>query len=224
MTNLSKYIDHTLLKPICTSEDIKRICREAVEYGFKSVCIPPSHAVEAKKFLADTDVLLCTVIGFPLGYNDTATKLCEISSMLKAGVDEFDVVVNVSKIKSGAWTDVEAEIKLIVTLLKPQNKVFKLIFETAYLDTTEILKLCDICVTHGVDFLKTSTGFAPKGADLDVVKMMRSHVGDAAKIKASGGIVDYETAMNFIEAGADRLGTSSGIRIVTEAPSTNNQI
>ena len=217
MNTLSKYIDHTILKPICTSEDVVRICTEAIEADFMAVCIPPCHAALASKSLEGSSVLLCSVIGFPLGYNHTSTKISEINALMKEGVHEYDVVVNVSMIKSQKWQEVANELDQISQLLKSEGKIFKLIFETAYLDKDEILKLADLCLKYKVDFLKTSTGFAPIGAEIETVKLIKTHIGNEAKIKASGGISDYQTAMAFIQAGADRIGTSSGIKILAEA-------
>ena len=213
MRSVASYIDHTLLKAFCTASDIEALCNEAKEHCFAAVCVPPCHVTLAVSLLQGSQVKVCTVVGFPLGYSDTATKLFETREMIQQGAQEIDVVVNVSWIKSRQWEKVEAELEQLSALISSHGAVFKLIFETAYLDMEEILHLADLCLLYQVDYLKTSTGFAPKGADLEIVKAIKNRIGNRAKIKASGGISDLETALAFIEAGADRIGTSSGIKI-----------
>lgn len=220
MMPVASYIDHTLLKAFCTASDIEALCNEANKYGFAAVCVPPCHVPLAASLTRGSQVKVCTVVGFPLGYSNTATKIFETREMIQNGAQEIDVVVNVSWIKSQQWEKIEAELEQLSTLISSQNAVFKLIFETAYLDMEEILRLTDLCLQYKVDYLKTSTGFAPRGADLEIVKAIKNRIGNRAKIKASGGISDLATAMAFIEAGADRIGTSSGIKIA-ESPSNS---
>ena len=217
MRKLASYIDHTLLKPFCTENDIVKLCAEAREHGFAAVCVPPCYVALAAQQLRGTDVKTCSVVGFPLGYNPTEVKLNETNELIREGAHEIDVVVNVSWIKSGQWDKVSNELEALHQLMAPKDIVFKLIFETAYLTPEEVLQLSDLCLKHQVDYLKTSTGFAPKGAELEVVSNMKKAIGERAKIKASGGIADLETALAFIEAGADRIGTSSGVKIVAAA-------
>jgi deoxyribose-phosphate aldolase len=216
MRPLASYIDHTQLKAFCTEGDIIQLCAEARQYQFAAVCVPPCYVATAKSQLADSGVKICSVAGFPLGYNPTSVKLAESLYLLENGADEVDVVVNVSWIKGGHWHLVKEELLQLHYLMVNKKAVFKLIFETAYLTHEEILQLADLCLECGVDYLKTSTGFAPKGAELDTVVSMKQRIGENAKIKASGGISDLTTALAFIDAGADRIGTSSGVKLVTE--------
>ncbi|MBP6398181.1 MAG: deoxyribose-phosphate aldolase [Saprospiraceae bacterium] len=216
MRPLATYIDHTQLKAFCTENDIVNLCAEARQYQFAAVCVPPCYVGTAKEQLKDSEVKVCTVAGFPLGYNPTSVKLAECNYLLENGADEVDVVVNVSWIKSGKWSQVREEITALHQLIAEKKAVFKLIFETAYLSVEEILQLTELCLECCVDYLKTSTGFAPKGAELDTVVAIKEKIGDKAKIKASGGISDLSTALAFIEAGADRIGTSSGVKLVSD--------
>lgn len=216
MRTLASYIDHTQLKAFCTESDIVNLCAEARQFQFAAVCIPPCYVGTAKEQLKESGVKVCSVAGFPLGYNPTSVKMAECSYLLENGADEVDVVVNVSWIKSGKWSEVRAEIIALHQLIAQKKAVFKLIFETAYLSDEEILQLTELCLECGVDYLKTSTGFAPKGAELDTVVAIKNKIGEQAKIKASGGISDLASALAFIEAGVDRIGTSSGIKLVSE--------
>ena len=205
MNKLSTYIDHTLLKPDADFESIKKLASEANEYQFKAICIPPFYVNKMREFLNE-DVLICSVAGFPLGYQTLESKLFEIQNIIQDGADEVDVVINISQLKSNSWAYIDEEIKEIADVIFSAQKTSKLIIETAY--------LADLCIKHRIDFIKTSTGFAPKGAELETIKAIKNHVGDKLKIKASGGIKDKQTAIDFISAGADRIGTSSGIVIV----------
>lgn len=217
MRTLASYIDHTQLKAFCTESDIVKLCAEARQFQFAAVCIPPCYVGTAKEQLKESGVKVCSVAGFPLGYIPTSVKMAECSYLLENGADEVDVVVNVSWIKSGKWSEVRAEIIALHQLIAQKKAVFKLIFETAYLSDEEILQLTELCLECGVDYLKTSTGFAPKGAELGTVLAIKNKIGEQAKIKASGGISDLASALAFIEAGADRIGTSSGVKLVTES-------
>lgn len=215
--NINQYIDHTNLKPTATQEDIKQLCREAIDYNFKAVCIAPYYLDIAKKELLGSNVKLCTVIGFPFGYDHVATKMEAISKAINGGADELDIVINLSAVKNKDWATVENEIDSITTVTKLKgNKVLKLILETAYLNHEELEILCNLCIKSNVDFAKTSTGYAPTGAKLEDVVFMKSILGDKVAIKASGGINDSKFANELIEAGATRLGTSSGKKLVTQ--------
>lgn len=213
MQNLSKYIDHTLLKADSKSEDIKKLCQEAKEYNFFSVCINSCFIKDAKKYLEDSDVKVCTVVGFPLGASNSQTKAFEAKTAIEDGADEIDMVINIGLLKSKEYNSVKEDIE---TVFKACNgTLLKVIFETALLTEEELRKVSLICKEIGVDFIKTSTGFSTRGASLEDVKIMKECVGDEVKIKASGGIRDYETAIKMIEAGANRLGVSAGVAIVT---------
>ncbi len=212
MTNLSKYIDHTLLKADANLEDIKKLCQEAKEYDFFSVCINSSFIKYAKDFLQGSDVKICTVVGFPLGASNSQTKAYEAQTAIKDGANEIDMVINVGLVKSKELDKVKEDIQ---TVFKACNgTLLKVILETALLNEDELRQVSLICKDIGVDFIKTSTGFSTRGASIEDVKIMKECVGDTVKIKASGGIRDYETALKMIEAGANRLGVSSGVAIV----------
>ena len=213
---LNHYIDHTALSPVLTKEGATQLCEEAKKFKFKAVCVPPylvSH-VSKWKYQNKADFKIATVVGFPLGYNDLAVKTQECKTAFEDGVDEIDAVINVSAVKSGDWDLITDEFDRLSTFLGMKGKVLKIIFETAYLTREEIAKLCSLCLKFGVDFAKTSTGFAHSGADIDTIAFMKSVLGDKVKIKASGGIRDAETALKMIAAGASRIGTSSGLKII----------
>ncbi|MER0439854.1 deoxyribose-phosphate aldolase [Emticicia sp. W12TSBA100-4] len=215
MLNISKYIDHTLLKPTATEMDFRKLCEEIYQNSFYSACVPPFYVSFVKELLEYSDAKVCTVIGFPLGYHSTETKIAEAQKVLADGADELDMVMNINAFKSMAYETVKQEIKTLVEITHKKNALLKVIIETAYLDNFDIRIACEICEEVGVDFVKTSTGFAPKGADIEQVKLMREVLPSNIQIKASGGIQTYEQAMAFIEAGATRLGTSSGVAIVS---------
>ena len=213
--SLNRFIDHTLLSPSATKEQIVNLCQEAIKYEFATVCIPPYYIELASRELKDSDVKVCTVIGFPFGYDHVATKVEAISRAIDAGADELDIVVNIPAVKNGNWDLIENEIDSYTTAGKlKRGKVLKLILETAYLDDKELEILCNLCVKYNVDFAKTSTGYAPKGADVKDVEAMKNILGDAVKIKASGGIKTKKAAKELVKAGASRLGTSSGIQLI----------
>jgi deoxyribose-phosphate aldolase len=209
--NISNKIDYTLLKPEATIEQIKLLCKNAIEKNYASVCVAPSYVKLAKAFLKDSDVKVCTVIGFPLGSTTTHTKTNEALEAIKNGVDEIDVVVNIGAIKSKMWYAVLFDLTWVTSRSKKQNKkiVIKVIIETCLLTTEEKVKVCKMARLAGVDFIKTSTGLSTGGATVEDIKLIRETVGNTVKIKASGGIKDYETAVKMIEAGADRIGTSA---------------
>ena len=218
MTNISQYIDHTLLSPTASETDIRKICEEAWIHQFKAVCVAPTYVAYTKEMFefCPIRIEIVSVIGFPLGYSTTDTKIAEAKNALRDGATELDVVMNIAKFKSMAYLSVREELKQLSDLAHENNALLKIIIETAYLDSFDLYTACEICAEAKVDFVKTSTGFAPAGADLETVKKMRSILPAEIKIKASGGIKTYEQAVAFIEAGADRIGTSSGVLMMTE--------
>ena len=213
METLNRYIEHTNLSPTLTIKDIDHLVAVAKQHHFLGVCVPPFWVKRAKREIGDSKILLITVAGFPLGYSMTETKLEEIKSAIDNGADEVDVVWNISSFKSGnPWTKIE--IAKCSKLAHDHQKALKVIIETAYLSNDEIVEACKIGVDAGADFVKTSTGFAPSGAKVEHIQLMKKSVPGGVGIKASGGIKTKEQAIQLIEAGADRLGTSSGIAIV----------
>ena len=218
---LNKYIDHTILKPTCLVSDIEKLCAEAKQYDFAAVCVPPNFVKLAKEKLADSTVQVATVIGFPFGYSATEAKIAEIILAMVDGADELDVVANISAIKNGDWSAIADEINHIMPIIRSKNKVVKIIIESGVLTDDEIIKCCDIYGIAGIDYLKTSTGYAEKGASVEAVKLFRKHLPDQVQIKASGGIRDYATAQLMIDAGATRIGCSAGVAIVSGAGTDN---
>ncbi len=208
--DISKYLDYTILKPEATKEDIIKLCYEAKEAKTASVCINPAYVSLAAKLLENTDVKVCTVIGFPLGANDSFTKLMELNSAIKNGATELDMVINVGALKSKDYEYVENEIATLKNACG--DLILKVIIETCLLTDEEKVKACELSVAAGADFVKTSTGFGAYGAKIEDIKLMKETVKDKAKVKASGGIRDYATALAMIEAGADRIGTSKLIK------------
>ncbi|WP_100066167.1 deoxyribose-phosphate aldolase [Miniphocaeibacter massiliensis] len=212
---LNKYIDHTNLKADATEEEIDRLCKEAIEYDFASVCVNGSYVKLAYEKLNNTNVEVCTVIGFPLGAMTTESKVFETKNAIQNGAREIDMVINIGKIKSRKYPYVKDEIREIVEASKDRALV-KVIIETCLLTEEEKVKVCELAMEAGADFVKTSTGFSIGGATVDDVKLMKEIVGDKVKIKASGGIKTREDAIDMIKAGASRIGTSSGIGIITK--------
>lgn len=211
---LHGFIDHTILKPDCSKDDIQRVCEEALDHEFAAVCIPPYYVNMAHQLLEGTSVKVATVIGFPLGYNPTPAKVEEVKKAIDEGADEVDAVVNICAVKSGNWNYVSNDIESMVTIARLRGKIIKIILETGMMTEEEIKKLCELCVKAGADFVKTSTGFNGSGATLEAVKLMHDTLQGAAKIKASGGIRTSLDAQRFIEAGASRIGTSSGPSLI----------
>ena len=209
---LNKYIDHTLLKQDATEQQIDRLLSEAREYNFASVCVNPCWVSHAKAGLTDTDVKVCTVVGFPLGATTSAVKAYETKEAIQNGADEIDMVINVGALKSGNAALVESDIRAVVEA--SGDKLVKVIIEACLLTDEEKVLACQLAQKAGADFVKTSTGFGTGGATYEDVKLMKSVVGDNAKVKASGGVRDKETAQKYVDLGAERLGTSSGIDIV----------
>jgi deoxyribose-phosphate aldolase len=218
---LNKYIDHTILKPTCLVADIEKLCAEAKQYDFAAVCVPPNFVKLAKEKLVGSTVQVATVIGFPFGYSATEAKIAEIILAMVDGADELDVVANISAIKNGDWSAIADEINHIMPIIRSKNKVVKIIIESGVLTDDEIIKCCDIYGIAGIDYLKTSTGYAEKGASVEAVKLFRKHLPDQVQIKASGGIRDYAAAKLMIEAGATRIGCSAGVAIVSGANADN---
>lgn len=214
--NIEKYIDHTFLKQTATLGDVERICQESAQYGFAAACIPPLYVKKAKEYLSGTEVKTCTVIGFPFGYSAIEAKVAEIVLAMVDGADELDMVANVSAMKNGDWTFIANEINTIMPIVKNKDKVIKIIIESGILSNDEIIKCCDIYGAAGVDFVKTSTGFAEAGATIDAVRLIRNHLADHVKIKASGGIRSFAFAKQLINAGANRIGSSSSVKILEE--------
>lgn len=219
--SLNKYIDHTILKPTCLVADIEKLCAEAKQYDFAAVCVPPNFVKLAKEKLLGTTVQVATVIGFPFGYSATEAKIAEIILAMVDGADELDVVANISAIKNGDWSAIADEINHIMPIIRSKHKVVKIIIESGVLTDDEIIKCCDIYGIAGIDYLKTSTGYAEKGASVEAVKLFRKHLPDQVQIKASGGIRDYATAQLMIDAGATRIGCSAGVAIVSGANADN---
>lgn len=211
---LAKYIDHTLLKADATQEQIEKLCQEAAEFHFKSVCINPTYVSLAKELLKDSESLVCTVVGFPLGANTTEVKVFEAQQAVKDGADEIDMVINIAKVKDRDWEYVLNDIQQVVQAVDA-NITTKVIIETALLTDEEIANVSQIVKESGADFVKTSTGFSTGGATVKDVKLMREAVGPDFDIKASGGVSNYEEAIEMIEAGATRIGASKGIAIVS---------
>jgi len=214
---LNKYIDHTLLSSSATEAQILNLCDEALKYQFHSVCINSSYVSIAKEALGRSDVKICTVVGFPLGAMSTEAKIFEAKKAIEQGASEIDMVMNIGRLKSknhiAVLKDI-AKVKRAIGLIP-----LKVILEISELSKNEIVKACEICIDAKADFVKTSTGFSKSGATLTAVKIMRKSVRDNLKIKASGGISDVETAMKYLDIGVDRIGTSSGVSIMSEAVS-----
>lgn len=215
--NIAAYIDHTILKPTTTQADILKLCTEALENNFAAVCVPPLFVKMAKQMVTNTTVKVATVIGFPFGYSAIEAKVAEIILAIIDGADELDVVINISAIKNNDWQFLANEINTLMPIIRKQQKVIKIIIESGILTNAEIIKCCDLYGAAGVDFLKTSTGYAEVGATLEAVVLIRKHLTNSIKIKASGGIKSYTFAKQLIAAGADRLGCSSSLQIVQES-------
>lgn len=213
MNNMAKYIDHTILNADATEKDIQRICIEAKEYNFKTVCINPGWVDYAAHLLKGTDVGITTVIGFPLGANISEIKAAEAKQAVEKGVSDVDMVINIGALKNEDYTTVLNDIKAVVDAVDGKA-IVKVIIETSLLNKTEKIRVCELAKQAGADFVKTSTGFSTGGATLDDVKLMRATVGPKMGVKASGGVRSYEDAVAMIEAGATRIGASSGIAIV----------
>ncbi|MGN6615778.1 MAG: deoxyribose-phosphate aldolase [Ilyomonas sp.] len=213
---MNSFIDHTILKPTTLVSDIEKLCAEAKEYGFAAVCVPPPFVKIAKGLLENSGVHIATVIGFPFGYSATEAKIAETVLAMVDGADELDVVINLIALKNNDWAYLANEINHIMPVIKKQDKIIKVIVESGVLTTDELLKCCELYGAAGIDYLKTSTGFAEKGASIEAVKIMRENLPEHVQIKASGGIRTYRFAKELIDAGATRLGCSASVAIVEE--------
>lgn len=205
LSTILSHVDHTLLKQTATWDDIKVICDDAVAFGTASVCVPPSFVKRCSDYCGDK-MKICTVIGFPNGYNTTAVKVFETEDAVKNGADEIDMVINVGALKEKRFDDVLNEIKEIKKACS--GKLLKVIIETCYLTDDEKIKMCELVTKAGADFIKTSTGFGTGGATFDDIKLFSEHIGENVKMKAAGGIKTLDDAEKFLELGAERLGTS----------------
>lgn len=212
--SLARFIDHTILKNSTTLTDITKICHEAVEFGFAAVCVPPYFVQDSKKLIEASPVKLATVIGFPFGYHHYKTKVTEGQLALDEGADELDMVMNIAAFKSNDIAYVETEIAEVSKLTSERGKTLKVIIESGILTEEEIIKCCQLYQHFPVQFLKTSTGYADKGASVEAVEIMRRNLPDHIQIKASGGIRTAEFAQQLVDAGATRLGCSASVAIV----------
>ena len=203
-------VDHTLLSQTATWEEIKQICDDAITYGVASVCIPPSYVKQVKEYVKDK-MAVCTVIGFPNGYNSTAVKVFEAKDAISSGADEIDMVINLGLLKDQKYDQISDEIKQLKAACG--NLILKVIIETCLLTDEEKIKMCEIVTNAGADFIKTSTGFSKSGATSEDVALFAKHVGKAVRIKAAGGITSFDDAEKFIELGASRLGTSRIVKL-----------
>ena len=214
---IAHYIDHSYLRPDCTEEVIDRLIAESHEYGFKAICIPPMYLAYAKEKSGEHNFLLCTVAGFPIGYDHVAAKLASVRRSAELGADEVDVVINLSAVKTGHWEYTRRELGSLHETAAENNVVLKCIIEAQLLTEDEIMRLCEISNAISLPYVKTSTGFFGDPVREDIVRLLRRHLDPAIKIKASGGINHYHQAVNMIRAGADRLGCSQSVSIVKES-------
>jgi deoxyribose-phosphate aldolase len=210
----ARFIEHTLLSPDVKDSDIEKLCEDAVRFNFVAVCIPPFYTSLASKILKHSGVKLCTVVGFPFGYSFCEVKSLEAARAVEFGATELDMVINITALKSGDFASVCNDIEGVVRAAKG-SKV-KVIIETCYLDRKEKIKACECAVKSGAAFVKTSTGFGTSGASIEDVRLMCKTVPEGVGVKASGGIRDLKTAFELIEAGAKRIGTSAGVKLISE--------
>ena len=219
---IASYIDHTILKPTTLISDVEKLCKEAVDHKLAAVCVPPLFVKQAKALLQNSNVKTATVIGFPFGYSAIEAKLAEVLLAIVDGADELDVVINIAALKNNDWQYLAKELNTILPIIKSKQKLVKIIIESGVLSDAEIIKCCDLYGIAGVDFMKTSTGYAEIGATVHAVQLMRKHLADAVKIKASGGIRTFSFAKELIEAGADRIGCSGSLAIIEESINESN--
>ncbi|MCI9417123.1 MAG: deoxyribose-phosphate aldolase [Eubacterium sp.] len=210
MQNLFAYVDHTALKPYTTWDEIKKLCQEAIEYGMASVCIPGCYVKRAHETFEELNI--CTVIGFPLGYNSTESKIEEALQAVRDGACEIDMVINICNVKNKEYDKAEAEIARVKEAVK--DNILKVIIETCYLEEEEKIAMCKAVTNAGADYIKTSTGFGTAGASLADVCLMKENIGENVKIKAAGGIKTKEEMEDYIRAGCSRIGTSSAISML----------
>ena len=213
---ISSYIDHTLLKPASRFAEIDQLCREAVQYEFAAVCVPPYTVKQAAGQVKGTGIKTATVIGFPMGYSSISSKLDEIRRAMEEGADELDVVINLIALKNGQWDYLEKEMLELVKAIHQKGRIIKVIVESGLLTTDEIIRCCELYGRGGIDFMKTSTGYAEKGASVADVQLMRKELPGQVRIKASGGIRTYAFAMELIAAGAARIGCSGSLELLVQ--------
>lgn len=218
ISEILKHVDHTLLSPTATWDEIRDICDDGIKYGAASVCIPPSYVKRAADY-ADGRISICTVIGFPNGYNTKEIKIAEARQALADGADEIDMVINQGDVKMGAYDKIEEEIRALKEVA--DGKILKVIIETCNLTDEEKIKMCEVVTAAGADYIKTSTGFGSGGATFDDVALFATHIGAHVKIKAAGGISGLDDAEKFLALGADRLGTSRIIKTVKQTEAQN---
>ena len=211
---LAQLIDHTLVRPDATITDLTRVCDEAKQYGFSTVVVNGGYVARAREMLSGTLLKVCAVVGFPHGANTTTVKIVEAMEAMKNGANELDIVINLGMLKSGRLDIVEIDIKNIIAMTP--KLVHKVILETGYLTQEEITTVCSIAARIGSKFVKTSTGYGPRGATVEDIRLMCSAVGSACRVKASGGIRDLDSVTTLVEAGAERIGTSSSVTIMEE--------
>ncbi len=221
---ISTLIDHTILKPTTLVADVDRLCSEAMQFGFAAVCVPPPFVKQAVQKLAGSQVKIATVIGFPFGYNAIEAKLAEAVLAIVDGADELDMVINLAALKNNDWQYLAKELTTILQVVHGRGKKLKIIIESGVLTDDEIIKCCDLYGAAGIDFLKTSTGYADTGATVHAVSLMRKHLADAVQIKASGGIKTLKFAQELADAGANRLGCSSSVSIAKEELDANGNL
>lgn len=214
--DIHKAIEHTILKPDCMLDDIRRLCEEALQYNFYGVCVPPYFVKDAARFLNE-QAKVVTVVGFPMGYSNVPAKVEEVKRALDEEADEIDAVVNICAVKSNNWNYIKNEVDSVARAVSMRGKVLKLIIETGLLTKAEMKQVIKIAEDNDVQFIKTSTGFNGDGATVEIVKFLRENLNPKVKIKASGGIKSFEMAEKLIHAGADRIGTSNGVQIVLNA-------
>lgn len=214
MNPIASYIDHTLLKPTALLSDIQQVCQEAIDFEFAAVCIPPVFVGNARNYLDNMNVKLATVIGFPFGYSAPKAKLAEVHQAIREGADELDIVINIAALKNKSIQYLEQEMRPIVDYIHENNCLAKVIIESGILTDEEIVQCCELYSNLEVDFLKTSTGYAEKGATVEAVELMRANLPFNVHIKASGGIKSYKFAKELIDAGAERLGCSASLAII----------
>ena len=218
---IQSYIDHTILKPTTLIAEVQQLCTEAIDNQFAAVCVPPLFVKKASGLLSGTNVKVATVIGFPLGYSAIEAKVAETVLAIIDGADELDLVVNISAIKNNDWQFLANELNAILPIVRKKEKIIKIIIETGLLTDKEIITCCDLYGAAGVDFMKTSTGYAAIGATEAAVKLMRTHLADNVQIKASGGIKTYVFAKALIAAGATRIGCSSSLQLMEQEADLN---
>ncbi len=220
--SIAQYIDHTILKPTTTNEDIEKLCKEAKEFSFAAVCIPPFFVSKASSLLNGTTIKTATVIGFPFGYSHYAAKALEAKKAIADGANEIDMVMNIAAFKNKDYDYLKTELETVLAITQKGNAAIKIIIESGVLTNEEIIMCCKQYKNYPIDFLKTSTGYAEKGASVEAVTLMRKNLPENIKIKASGGIKTFDFANALIEAGASRLGCSASVAIVKGEQTSNS--